>query len=94
MPRIPSYVKDTTHFIKITKNIHLEPDDLLVTIYVSSLYTNIPHKESLAALNKMREGTGTDTLLKMFISNLTYQILTNNYFNLMTNYLNKNREQQ
>ena len=38
--RIPSYVKDTTHFINITKNIHLKPDGLLVTIDVSSLFTN------------------------------------------------------
>ena len=29
----------------------------------------------------MMEETGTDTLLKMFISNLTYQVLTKNYFN-------------
>ena len=27
------------------------------------------------------EEDGTDTLLKMFISNLTYQVLTKNYFN-------------
>ena len=26
------------------------------------------------------EDTGTDTLLKMFISNLTHQVLTKNYF--------------
>ena len=29
----------------------------------------------------MMEETGSDTLLKMFISNLTYQVLTKNYFN-------------
>ena len=78
-PRIPSYVKDTTHFINITKNIYLEPDDLLVTIYVSSLYTNIPYTEGIASINKMMEETGTDTLLKMLISNLTYQVLAKNF---------------
>ena len=67
MPRIPSYVKDTTHFINITKNIQLDPEDLLVTIYVSSLYTNISHTEGISAINKMVGVTGTDTLLKMFI---------------------------
>ena len=79
-PRIPSYVKDTTHFINITKNIQLDPDDLLVTIDVSSLYTNIPHTEGISAINKILEETGTDTLLKMFIANSTYQVLTKNYF--------------
>ena len=43
-PRIPSYVKDTTHFINIIKNTQLEPQDISVTIDVSSLYTNIPHR--------------------------------------------------
>ena len=62
-PRISSYVKDTTHFINIIKNIQLEPQDILVTIDVNFLYTNIPH------INRMMEDT--DTLLKMLISNIT-----------------------
>ena len=80
-PRIPSYIKDTTHFINIMKNIQLDPEDLLVTIDVSSLYTNIPHNEGIAAINRMMEDTGTDTLLRMFISNLAHQVLTKNFFN-------------
>ena len=79
-PRIPSYIKDTTHFINIMGNIQLDPEDLLVTINVSSLYTNIPHSEGTAAINRMMEETGTDTLLRMFISNLAYQALTKNFF--------------
>ena len=59
----------------------MDPKDLHVTIDVSSLYTNIPHTEGVAAINRMMEETGTDTLLKMFISNLTHQVLTKNYFN-------------
>ena len=54
-PRITGYVKDTTHFINIVKNIQLDPQDILVTIDVSSLYTNIPHTEGIAAINKMME---------------------------------------
>ena len=77
-PRIPSYVKDTTHFINIMKNIQLDPEDLSVTIDVSYLYTNIPHTEGMAAINRMMEETGTDTLLKMFTPNLTHQVLTKN----------------
>ena len=63
------------------KNIQLDPEDLLVTIDVSSLYTNIPHNEGIAAINRMMEETGTDTLLRMFISNLANQVLTKNFFN-------------
>ena len=80
-PRISSYIKDTTHFINIIRNIQLDPKDLLVTIDVSSLCTNIPHTEGIAAINRMMEETGTDTLLRMFISNLAYQVLTKNFFN-------------
>ena len=79
-PRIPSYVKDTTHFINIMRNIQLDPEDLLVTIAISSLYTNIPHTEGTAATNRMVEEIGTDILLKMFIPNLAHQLLTKNYF--------------
>ena len=74
-------MKDTTHFINIMKNIQLDPKDLFVTIDVSSLYTYIPHTEGIVAINRMMEETGTDTLLKMFISNLTHQVHTKNYFN-------------
>ena len=85
-PRIPSYIKDTTHFINIMKNIQLDPEDLLVTLLVtidvSSLYTNIPHNEGIAAIYRMMEETGTDTLLRMFISNLAYQVLTKNLLQL------------
>ena len=66
-PRIPSYVKDTTHFINITKNIQIEPQDILVTIDVSSLYTNIPHTEGIAAINKVMEETGTDITQDTYI---------------------------
>ena len=80
IPRIPSYVKDTTRFINIIRNIQLEPQDIITTTDVSSLYTNIPHTKGIAAINKMLVETRNDTLLKMFISNLTYQVLTKNYF--------------
>ena len=48
-PRIPSHVKNTTHFINITKNIQLDPDDLLVT---TELCTSTYHTQRvLEALN-------------------------------------------
>ena len=46
-PTLLSYMQDTTHLINIMKNIQLDPDDLFVTIDVSSLYTNIPHTEGI-----------------------------------------------
>ena len=47
VPRIPRYLKDTTHLINILLAKKLAPEDLLVTIDVKSLYTNIPHSEGI-----------------------------------------------
>ena len=79
-PRIPSYIKDATHFLNILKHQKIQSTDLLVTIDVKSLYTNIPHTEGKATITRMIEDTGLDTLHKMFICNLIQQVWTKNYF--------------
>jgi hypothetical protein len=48
-----SYVKDTTHFLDLLNNIQTDPSNLLVTMDVSSLYTNIPNNEGLRAVAKI-----------------------------------------
>ena len=60
--------------------MEIQNTDLLVTIDVKSLYTNIPHTEGITAITRMIEETGLDTLHKMFICNLAHQVLTKNYF--------------
>ena len=52
VPRIPSYLKDTSHLINILQGKKLAPTDILLTIDVKSLYTNIPHNEGIQALNR------------------------------------------
>ena len=43
---LPSYIKDTTHFLLQLQNLGSLPENaILVTLDVSSLYTNIPYKE-------------------------------------------------
>ena len=45
-----SYVKDTTHFLQKLQTLgQLPPDSILVTFDVTSLYTNIPNQEGIAA---------------------------------------------
>ena len=47
---IPSYIKDTTDcLMKVQSLTNLPSNTLLVTLDVSSLYTNIPHEEGIAA---------------------------------------------
>ena len=73
-------VKGTTHFLNILKHLEIQSTNLLVTIDVKSMYTNIPHTEGIAVITKMMEDTGLDTLHRMFICNLAHQVLTKNYF--------------
>ena len=48
--QLPSYIQDTTDFIhKLRRLPRLPPGSLLVTLDVSSLYTNIPHEVGITA---------------------------------------------
>lgn len=48
LPSISSYIKDTTHFLRIMSYIDSLPDNaLLVILDVSCLYSNIPHGEGI-----------------------------------------------
>ena len=47
---IPSYIKDTAHFLLQLEQMGPLPDNaILVTLDDSSLYTNIPHNEGIEA---------------------------------------------
>ena len=48
--QIPSYIKDTNHFVNICKDITLLSNERIITLDVSALYTNIPHEEDLKAI--------------------------------------------
>ena len=46
---LPSHIKDTNEFVKLIEGTTVPTDCLLVSIDVSSLYTNIPHQEGKQA---------------------------------------------
>ena len=53
-PLVKSFVKDTTHFLQILNNLGPIPGDaLLVTLDVSSLYTNIDSKAGLNVIKNL-----------------------------------------
>ena len=59
VPKLPSYVKDMTHFFKKLDDLkELPPGSLLVTLNVSSLYINIPHNEGIEACRKALNSSG------------------------------------
>lgn len=49
-PTFSSYIKDTNHFLKEITQLHISAGSFLVTLDVTSLYTNIPHDEGILAV--------------------------------------------
>ena len=82
VPKIRSYIKDTTDFIQKIENIELRPGTVLVTLDVTSLYTNIPHIEGVKAVSEFLSVHRDSTLLphNNIIVNLTRMVLTHNNF--------------
>jgi len=84
VPLLPSYIKDTTDFINHIEALpRLSPTDLLVTLDVTSLYTNIPNEESLqvalSTLNTHRDDR-EENLKNTHITALLKLVLTCNNF--------------
>ena len=80
VPRIPSYLKDTTHLIHILLGKKLAPENILVTTDVKSLCTNIPHTEGIQALNRTLEEINIHPMKKLLICRLANLVLTKNNF--------------
>ena len=44
---LPSHIKDTTDYLKKMENLTIPENTTLVTMDVTSLYTNIPHDDGI-----------------------------------------------
>ena len=79
--QLPSYLRDTTHFLTRIQGLDTPPPGtLLVTLDVKSLYTNIPHADGIEAC---REALNTRTHLQPpteDLIELTRLVLTKNIF--------------
>jgi len=53
MRDLPSFIKDTTEFIRLIENTLLPDKCILASTDVSSLYTNIAHHGAMKALNSV-----------------------------------------
>ena len=77
---LPSHVKDTTHFLNKLSTLDVPDNHFLMTIDVSSLYTNIPHNEGIDACRKYLSTRTIEEPPTWLIINLPRYILTLNYF--------------
>ena len=83
---LPSYIQDSTAMLRMIEDLNVRknpfgPETLLVTIDVVGLYTNIPHKDMLEAINFFLmlhhpEKTPPTSIIIDVVSH----ILRNNYF--------------
>ena len=79
--KLPSYVKDTNHFLNILLTLpDLPANSLLVTLDVSGLYTNIPHNEGIDACYHFLSTRNTPSIPACTICDLICMILTMNNF--------------
>ena len=83
-PKIRSYVQDSTHFLQIINNLPQLPDTAyLVTMDVTSLYTNIPVQEGIQVVEDLLKEERPNTNNKpsnQSLINLLTLILTKNNF--------------
>ena len=88
VPKTKSYVRDTQHFISRLKLLGRIPENaLLVTLDVSSLYTNIPNHEGILAVaehlrtdpEKQQIGPHLLKLLKLVLHSMSFSFNGDHY---------------
>ena len=85
--KLPSFVKDTNDFLNKLLTIgNLPANSLLVTLDVSSLYTNIPHKEGINACEHLLRTSSHKTIPTSTLCDLIRMILTMNNFSFNDNH--------
>ena len=81
VPKTKSYVRDTQHFISRLKTVGTLPQNaLLVTLDVSSLYTNIPNREGILAVATHLRRDRTKDPITPYILQLLELVLHNTNF--------------
>ena len=87
---VPSYVKDTTDFLNKLANFNRLPDNaILVTLDVTSLYTNIPHNEGIEACRFFLHKRNDKHIPTETICDLIRIILNMNIFTFNDKHLQK-----
>ena len=75
-----SYVKDTTHFLNIIKELNITELSLLGTVDVTALYMNIPHEEGIQKIiTFMKRHNAPDNEI-LLVQEFLPHILKKNYF--------------
>ena len=78
---LPSYLKDTTDYLrKLQESGPIPPETLLVSLDVTSLYTNIPHEDGIRACKEAwEERPAKDPPTEILVKLLTLILKCNNF---------------
>ena len=78
---LPSFMKDTTDYLqKLAALNPLPPNTTLVTMDVTSLYTNISHSDCIKACKEIRESRSVKVSpIDCLVTNLTMVFKKNNF---------------
>nr|XP_008114451.1 PREDICTED: uncharacterized protein LOC103279723 [Anolis carolinensis] len=77
---MPSYIKDTTHFINIIESLTIPTNSILMTMDITSLYTNIPLDEARTVIKELLDTRNPPAPPTHFLMDLLDIVLENNYF--------------
>ncbi len=83
LPKIPSFIKDTTHFLKLIEDLGDIPENcFMATLDVSALYTNIPQHEGIQACREALDITRDHEVppLNSSLEHLLKLVLSTNNF--------------
>ena len=75
-----SYIKDTGHFLQEIQQISIQPGDILATVDVTALYTNIPHQDGIDKTRRFLSRHGASQSEITLTETLLGHILKKNYF--------------
>ena len=76
----PSYIRDSSHLIKILDNVSLPSTTILVALDVKSLYPSIPQNEAINVCGTFVQQHYNDPNITNMIKIFLYYILANNTF--------------
>jgi hypothetical protein len=78
--QIPSYIQDTTDFVRKINSLDIPSGSILATLDVTSLYTNIPHEEGIEACREAWDSRTDQSMPTKYLVKLLRLVLTLNNF--------------
>ena len=81
-----SYIKDTSHFLQEIQNIEIHSGDIIATVDVTALYTNIPHEDGIQKVKDFLKKHNAPQEELTLVETLLEHILKKNYFEFNNEY--------